>query len=116
MSETPAQSDVLKCPQCGYELQGLGLPRCPECGSRFVIAAIEDGGDPRAKSYIAVCVVALLLFGLPGIIPFIYSVLTLTANSRHDYAAARRHSKKTVIWLIVGFAIAAAVLLLLFAG
>ena len=113
--ESPSETDVLKCPQCGYELQGLGTRRCPECGTRFVIAGIEGGGDPRANSYITLCVVALLLFGLPGIIPIIYSVRTLTANSRHDYAAARRHSKTTVIWLVVGFVVGAALLLWLIA-
>ena len=86
------------------------MPRCPECGTRFVIAGIEDGGDPRANSYITLSVIALLLFGLPGIIPLIYSVRTLNANSRHDYAAARRHSKTTVIWLVAGIVIGAALL------
>ena len=112
----PSETDLLKCPQCGYELQGLGTPRCPECGTRFVIAGIEDGDDPRANSYITLCVVVTILFGLPGIVPLIYSVRTLTANSRHDYAAARRHSKTTVIWMVVGFVVGAATMLWIFAS
>lgn len=25
----------LKCPRCGYPLQGLSEPTCPECGNKF---------------------------------------------------------------------------------
>lgn len=44
--ETPAEraerirrsaSDVLFCPRCGYNMTGLQLARCPECGAQFTL-------------------------------------------------------------------------------
>lgn len=32
-----AQPKPLVCPNCGYNLLGLTVPRCPECGSVFEI-------------------------------------------------------------------------------
>src|SRR5437762_8218870 len=34
--------ESLHCPLCGYDLRGLGDPRCPECGSRFTWAELRD--------------------------------------------------------------------------
>ncbi|MFQ5489600.1 MAG: hypothetical protein ACE5GE_02660 [Phycisphaerae bacterium] len=30
----------LKCPGCGYDLHGLDVPRCPECGTRFTLGEL----------------------------------------------------------------------------
>ncbi|MDM8005274.1 MAG: zinc ribbon domain-containing protein [Phycisphaerae bacterium] len=30
-------SDVLFCPRCGYNMTGLQLARCPECGAQFTL-------------------------------------------------------------------------------
>lgn len=31
------------CPRCGYNLRGLTVPRCPECGLAFEFAELESG-------------------------------------------------------------------------
>jgi hypothetical protein len=33
------------CKKCGYDLRGLPLPRCPECGTPFDPAALPEPGD-----------------------------------------------------------------------
>ena len=34
-----------RCPACGYDLRGTREPRCPECGSRFDRAALQERGS-----------------------------------------------------------------------
>jgi Zn finger protein HypA/HybF involved in hydrogenase expression len=113
---TTEPDPALQCPKCGYQLEALTTSRCPECGTHFTITGADDDGDCRANSYIALSVLALLICGIPGIIPLVYSVLTLTANSRHDYAKARRYSRLTSIWLVIGFVIGGAIVVWLFSG
>lgn len=28
---------VIPCPKCGYDLKGLAMARCPECGTEFTL-------------------------------------------------------------------------------
>jgi len=34
---SPAATQAIVCPTCGYNLTGLSEPRCPECGTKFTI-------------------------------------------------------------------------------
>ncbi len=39
-----------KCVQCSYDLRGLTEPRCPECGTRFNPADLEEDRAGRASA------------------------------------------------------------------
>ena len=44
--------DERRCKHCGYLLQGLPEPRCPECGTPFdpaVLRAPEDGSESQPE-------------------------------------------------------------------
>lgn len=38
-----ATGSVIACPQCGYNLTGLGQAVCPECGSRYTLEELLAG-------------------------------------------------------------------------
>lgn len=38
-----ADEEDIACPRCGYNLRGLTVPRCPECGLRFAEEAWQRG-------------------------------------------------------------------------
>jgi hypothetical protein len=40
--ESPADTDELNCPLCGYDLRGLPEHRCPECGHAFDVAELRQ--------------------------------------------------------------------------
>jgi hypothetical protein len=40
----PAAGAPTHCPACGYDLTGLPLPRCPECGTPFERPAPNPAG------------------------------------------------------------------------
>ncbi len=79
MDNPPNQPDLLPipsridfevpCPRCEYNLRGLTVPRCPECGLTFEwneVPEFKKAADnkPDANLKIAV-IVALLLFSIP---------------------------------------------------
>lgn len=38
------------CPSCGYDVRGLALPICPECGGVLSKRALDVTGDPNASA------------------------------------------------------------------
>src|SRR4051794_26538304 len=40
--EWSAISETIRCPLCGYDLRGLTVARCPECGGRFEWTQLLD--------------------------------------------------------------------------
>ena|GEM_PF-5178637 len=94
MAEERFIDEDLPCPECAYNLHGLTVPRCPECGFRFewsdlpelrenrqqdggrialwlalllliVATAVAFGGGSGA-ALLFVTVVVLILFGVSG--------------------------------------------------
>jgi hypothetical protein len=55
--------DERRCPACGYNLAGLPLPRCPECGTGFRID-LAPGRWQRRRLPLAGGLACLLLAGL----------------------------------------------------
>ena len=43
-------SSAVACPNCGYNLTGLGEARCPECGSRFTLDELLAAQPARAAA------------------------------------------------------------------
>lgn len=41
-SESTGLDEDIPCPGCGYNLRGLTVPRCPECGNEFDWADIPE--------------------------------------------------------------------------
>lgn len=53
-SDTPAPdegglNEDVPCPQCGYNLRGLTIPRCPECGFVFTWADVPQWRQDEAR-------------------------------------------------------------------
>ncbi|MBC8107244.1 MAG: hypothetical protein H7Z14_11690 [Anaerolineae bacterium] len=46
-----AITDTICCPLCEYDLRGLSVPRCPECGYQFDWPELLDA-DRRAKLFV----------------------------------------------------------------
>ena len=100
---TTSPTQGAQCPNCAYELSGLSVTRCPECGAGFRLKQVVEFGDEPARSWIVVSAVMLVVLGIVGILPLIYSIRTIAANARHDYVTAKRHSRTTCMWIIIGF-------------
>ena len=107
-------TDGLQCPECGYDLTGLPGRVCPECGNPFEIRQVVVAGSP-SPSYIVLSVV-VLLFCFLGIVPLVFSILTLTANSRQEYIAAKRHSKSALVWNLIALTLGVALMSIGFLG
>jgi uncharacterized protein (DUF983 family) len=39
----------VKCPRCGYNLRGLAVPRCPECGGEITLAIANPAAASAAR-------------------------------------------------------------------
>ena len=68
------QTRHVPCPLCGYDLNGLTTPRCPECGQSLQLGV--SLADPYLKAWVAL-LVALLLpagFGIVIVVGFAYSL------------------------------------------
>lgn len=52
----------IHCPRCGYNLRSLTGGRCPECGTRLVLAVRE--AEPRLGAWIALTVMVCLNAGV----------------------------------------------------
>src|SRR5689334_17406303 len=55
------------CPQCDYNLTGLSIERCPECGQLLTPDAIVFGTAHRSWRRIAAGVFCLALLIAPGL-------------------------------------------------
>jgi hypothetical protein len=66
------------CPNCGYNLRGLGSERCPECDQRLVLSV--QVAEPRMGMLLA-GVVGLMAMGAPGAA---VAALTLTLSVWHQ--------------------------------
>lgn len=70
-----ARPDSPGCGRCGYPIIGLSEPRCPECGSPFVIVGISAREWPRPVypfGRLILCLVPLstIWLALFGLMPF----------------------------------------------
>jgi membrane protease YdiL (CAAX protease family) len=39
----PIKDDEFHCPECGYNMHGLKVTKCPECGAEFTIDQLKNG-------------------------------------------------------------------------
>ena len=72
-----------RCRRCGYQLEGLTVPRCPECGATFDPSEkpriLERAGKPLPRSWhrwVVVLLVLLLLATIAANIVTYYRVRT----------------------------------------
>jgi hypothetical protein len=61
------------CKRCGYNLQGLPVPRCPECGMGFepaererILSRVQAPAPRRRHWWVALCALVLMLAGVIG--------------------------------------------------
>lgn len=59
------------CPGCGYNLRGLTVPRCPECGRPFTSAEIDEYKEPPPSSLQKWLVVTA--FAIPAVVILVTS-------------------------------------------
>lgn len=68
------------------------------------VPAIPDVQPMKAKSYLALSIIFMILFGVfPAIIALIYSIKTRSRNTAGDYTGAEKASRVTQGWLIATF-------------
>ncbi len=79
--------DVL-CPECNYNLRGLTVPRCPECGLRFDWSEIPKFKEPKPYStpkWFPFAFATVLFLGLciaePGFLMLLVLVLPILVAS-----------------------------------
>lgn len=69
----------LRCPKCSYGLSGVPDPRCPECGTSFIVVALSP-----SRRYLVVnltLAVAVMAVALTSIDAYYWLYLPLV----HDY-------------------------------
>ena len=59
------------CPSCGYDLAGLELDRCPECGARVWVQMMTDGRVPKESLILINLNVSLICCELMFLAPYI---------------------------------------------
>lgn len=70
---TLVERRAFTCKKCGYDLEGLPEPRCPECATPFdpqererILARIAAPAPPPPKRWVAILVVILLALLVAG--------------------------------------------------
>lgn len=109
----------MQCSKCGYELTGLSVRRCPECGLRFDPHEIwvarrhkERGVDYNAPAYVLYGALAvLLLIAMPVVGAYPWMALPLVALPFYELGAffLNRNAASTRL-VVIGLVVLACIL------
>lgn len=92
----------LHCPACGYELTGLPVPRCPECGEEFDPAELSEFQKSPPKTYLGHSIAVTLVCWPIGLPALYYSIRCRRALRVHDLTLANKFSHRTVMFGFMG--------------